>query len=92
MTHSNKPDGNSALEALLSEIGGLLGTVLSSITRILRLLWDIQMQLLNAVGLLSTLQRKPWHFVVLAIVLLITFFPLGLLFAVTGAAAWVPWL
>ena len=92
MTHSNKFEGNSALEALFSEIWRLLGTVLSSIARILRLLWYIQMQVLNAVGLLSILQRKPWLFAVLAIVLLITFFPLGLLFTVTGAAASVPWL
>ena len=51
MTHPNKPEGYSSLEALFSELGGLLGTVLSRTVRILRLLWDIQMQVLNAVGL-----------------------------------------
>jgi hypothetical protein len=47
----------------------------------------MQMKFLIAVGLMNYFVQRPWLLFALAIILLAVFYPLGIVFAVTGIAA-----
>lgn len=68
------------LEDSLNEIVPVAARVLCSI-------WNLQMKLLIALGLMPHLVRHPWLLFGAAFVLLGVVFPLGIVFTVTGVAA-----
>jgi hypothetical protein len=68
------------VEASINEIIPIVGRILVSI-------WNMQMKFLIAVGLMDYFVQRPWLLFALAIILLAVFYPLGIVFSVTGIAA-----
>lgn len=68
------------VEDSLNEMTPIVGRVLGSV-------WNLQMRLLIAVGLMPYCVRHGWLLSGIAIVLLAVVFPLGIVFTVTGVAA-----
>ncbi len=68
------------VETSINEIIPIVGRILVSI-------WNMQMKFLIAVGLMDYFVQRPWLLFALAIILLAIFYPLGIVFSVTGIAA-----
>ncbi|RWP83477.1 MAG: hypothetical protein EOR11_23455 [Mesorhizobium sp.] len=68
------------VEASLSEMIPIIGRILGSV-------WNLEMKLLIAVGLMPYIVRHGWLLFGIALVLLAVVFPLGIVFTVTGIAA-----
>lgn len=68
------------VEDSLNEMIPMVGRVLGSV-------WNLEMRLLIAVGLMPYFVRHGWLLFGLAILLLAVVFPLGIVFTVTGVAA-----
>lgn len=65
-----------SLKDIIPIVGRLLGSV-----------WNLEMRLLIAVGLMPYLVRHPWLLFGIAFVMLALVFPLGVVFTITGLAA-----
>ena len=75
------PEGDFRnVEASINEIIPILGRILISI-------WNVQMKLIIALGLMDFFVKRSWLLFALAVVLLAVFYPLGLVFSVTGITA-----
>lgn len=68
------------VEDSLSEMMPIVGRILGSV-------WNLEMRLLIAIGLMPYLVRHGWLLIGIAFVLLAVVFPLGIIFTVTGVAA-----
>lgn len=55
--------------------------------RMLAAVWNMQMKLLIAIGLMPLLQKYPWAMLGIASLLLAFVFPLGVVFSASGIAA-----
>ena len=55
--------------------------------RIAASIWNMQMKVLIAVGVMPFLVQRPWLLFAIAFALLAFVFPLGIVFVVTGMAA-----
>jgi len=68
------------VEASLNEMVPIAGRIAASI-------WNMQMKVLIAVGVMPFLVQRPWLLFAIAFALLAFVFPLGIVFVVTGMAA-----
>lgn len=59
----------------------------SGFVRVLGAVWNMEMRLLSAIGVMPFMQRNPSAFFVLAVALLAVVMPVGVFFVVTGMAA-----
>lgn len=73
-------DDYQRVEDSLKEITLLIGRLLGSV-------WNLEMRLLIAVGLMPYLVRHPWLLFGIAFVMLALAFPFGVVFTITGLAA-----
>lgn len=48
------------------------------------IVWNLEMKLIKAIGLMPLFRKTGWSFVILAFLLLAVAFPLGMIFTVTG--------
>lgn len=77
--HVEGGGGKELLDAVEHQVKGIV--------RLACLLWNVEMQILEHARLMPYFVKFPWGLAVLAVGLLTVFFPLGLVFVVTGAAA-----
>ncbi|TGQ36513.1 hypothetical protein [Mesorhizobium sp. M00.F.Ca.ET.216.01.1.1] len=75
-----EPSDFRRVEQSLNEVIPIIGRILGSV-------WNMEMKLLIAVGLMPYLVRHAWLLFGIAVVLLAVLFPLGIVFTVTGIAA-----
>ncbi len=76
------PEGSS-----LKDVEKSINEVIPAVGRVLVGIWNLQMKLLIAVGVMPFLQKYPWMMAVIAFALLAFLFPMGVVFVVTGFAA-----
>jgi hypothetical protein len=69
-----------SVETAINEIIPLLARILVSV-------WNMQIKLLIALGLMDSFVKRSWLLFALAVVLLAVFYPLGVVFSVTGITA-----
>ena len=75
------PKGDYQLvEDSVSQIIPIVGRIAASV-------WNMQMKMLSAVGVMPYLVRHPWLLIGIGFALLAIIFPFGIIFTVTGFAA-----
>ncbi len=71
----------------LQRIEASLNEMVPIASRIAASIWNMQMKVLIAVGVMPFLVQRPWLLFAIAFALLAVVFPLGIVFTVTGMAA-----
>lgn len=83
----NVSDAAPSPEGELRNVEASINEIIPIVGRILVSIWNIQMKFLITVGLMDYFVQRPWLLFALAVVLLAVFYPLGIVFSVTGIAA-----
>ena len=86
--NSDKSSSSDASSKLMQESLSAANDLVSWIAMILRILWNLEMSFLAAIGLMLILRRQIWPFLAFGLALLHFVLPIGLMFLGTAFAAY----